>query len=58
MREEIVGKVDCFRNSWHFDFDFLVFKVLSIIRTLTWPVNKYVSRQGRGIHRRNESTVC
>ena len=32
-------------------------KVLFSICTLNWPVNNYVSRQGKGINRRNESTI-
>ena len=39
-------------------FSFLV-KVIKVpfpICTLTWGVNNYVSRQGRGIHRRNQNT--
>ena len=39
-----------------FDFDVIMYKVLFPICTLTWRVNKYVSRQGEGINRRNEST--
>ena len=31
-------------------------KVLLPVCTLTWPVNNYVSRQGKGTNRRNEST--
>ena len=33
----------------------LMYNVLFPICTLTWRVNKYVSRQGEGIKRRNES---
>ena len=31
-------------------------KILFTICSLTWRVNNYVSRQGKGINRRNEST--
>ena len=39
-------------------FPFLVdmFELLFSISTLTWRVNNYVSRQEKGINRRNEST--
>ena len=32
-------------------------KVLLPVCTLTWPVNNYVSRQGKGINKRNENTI-
>ena len=32
-------------------------EVLFHICTLTWSVNNYVSRQGKGINRRNENTI-
>ena len=35
----------------------MVIKVLFPICILTWRVNNYVSLQGRGLNRRNESTV-
>ena len=44
------------RQSRHSDFDVSIMKVLFAICTLTWRVNNYVSRQGEGINRRNEST--
>ena len=44
------------RQSRHFDFDVVVCKLIFPICTLTWRVNLYVSRQGKGITRRNEST--
>ena len=40
----------------HFDFDVVIYKVIFPICTLTWHVNNYVSRQGKGINRRIEST--
>ena len=43
-------------QSGHFDFDVVVYKVLSPICTLAWRVNNYVSHQGKCINRRNEST--
>ena len=33
------------RQSWHFDFDVVIYTVLLPICTLTWRVNNYVSRQ-------------
>ena len=44
------------RQSRHSDFDVLIMMVLFPICNLTWRVNNYVSRQGVGINRRNEST--
>ena len=54
------------RNGWKgvyfplelasFDFIVNMIKVLFPIGTLTWLVNNYVSRQGKGINRINEST--
>ena len=44
------------RQSQHFDFDVVVCKVLFPIFILTWRVINYVSRPGKGIDRRNEST--
>ena len=43
-------------QSGHFHFDVVVYKVLFPICTLTWRVNIYVSHQGKGKNRRNEST--
>ena len=42
------------RLSRHFFFVYNKFKVVSTICTLTWRVNNYVSRQGKGIRRRNK----
>ena len=39
-----------------FYFDIVIYKVLFPICTLTWRVHNYVSRQGKGIIRRNEKT--
>ena len=41
-------------QSWHFDFDVVVYKVLFSICTLTWRVKNYVSRRRKGKKRRNE----
>ena len=55
-REEMDGKV-FFRQSWHFIFVVNVIEALFPIYTLTWRVNNYVSRQGKGIIRRNDNTI-
>ena len=39
------------RQIRHFDFDVEICKVLFLFCTLTWRVNFYVSRQGKGINR-------
>ena len=44
------------RQSRHSVFDVSTMLVLFPICTLIWRVNIYVSRQGEGINRRNEST--
>ena len=57
MREEMDGKVIISRHSRHFFIVNSTFKVLLPICTSTWRLNSYVSRQGKGINRRNESTI-
>ena len=44
------------RQTRHFDFDVVIYKVLFPISTLTWRVNNYVSHQGKDINSRNENT--
>ena len=44
------------RQSRYFDYDAVVCKVLFPICKLTWRVNIYVSRQGKAINRKNETT--
>ena len=56
MREEMDGKVFISRQSWHFLFIVKIIKALFPICTLIWRVDNYVSRQGRALNRRNEST--
>ena len=51
------GKVFFSRQSRHFPFVGNMIKVLSSICTLTWRENNYLSRQGKGLNRRNESTI-
>ena len=56
VREDMNGKVYISRQSRH-SFVNNMIKLLFPICTLTWPVNNYVSRQGKGINRRKESTI-
>ena len=56
VKEEMEGKLFISRQSRHISFVFIMIKVLSLLCTFTWRVNNYVSRQGKGINRRNEST--
>ena len=44
------------RRSRNIDFDLVISRLLFPICTLTWRVNNYVSRQGKCINRRKEST--
>ena len=55
VQEEMDGEVFISRQSRHFSFINNMVKVLFPICTLIWRVNKYDSRQGKGINRRNES---
>ena len=57
MKEEMDGKVFISRQSWHFSFIDNINKVIFPICTLNWRVNIYVSRQGKSINKRNESTI-
>ena len=56
LTEGMDGKLLISRLSRHFCFDACIMKVLFPICTLTWRVNNCVSRQGKGINRKNEST--
>ena len=58
VKEEMEGKLFISRQSRHIFFVNIMIKVLyfSLLRTFTWRVNIYVSRQGKGKNRRNEST--
>ena len=56
LKEETDGKVFTSRQSRHFCFVINMIKVFFPICTLTLLVNNFVSRQGKGINRRNEST--
>ena len=57
LKEEMDGEVLFSRQSRHFSFTDKMVKVLFSISTLSWRVNNYVSRQGKGSNRRNESTI-
>ena len=56
MKEEVDGEVFISRQSRHFLFIGNMIKVIFPICTLNWRVNSSVSRQGKGISRRNDST--
>ena len=56
MKEEMDGEVFISRQSRHFSFMDNMIEVFFPNWTLNWRVNDYVSRQGKGINRRNEST--
>ena len=57
VEEEWGGEVFNSRQSRHFSFIYNIIKVLSPICTLIWRINNYVSRQGKGINKRNESAI-
>ena len=57
MKGRMDGKVFISRESQHFLFVNCMIEVLFRICISTWRVNTYVSRQGKSIKRRNESTV-
>ena len=40
-----------FHETWHFNHNFFIMKVLSHISTLTWRVNNYICRHGKGVSR-------
>ena len=56
MKKEMDGEVFISRQSWQFFFIDFLMKVFFPICILNWCVNNYVSRQGKCINRRNEST--
>ena len=57
MKEEIDGEVFIYRQSRHFSFVDNMIKVLFPIRTLNGRVINYVSRQGKAVNKKNESTT-
>ena len=57
MNEEMNGEVFFVRQSRPFSFIDIMNKVLFPICTLNWLVNIYLSRQVKGINRRNASTT-
>ena len=56
IREEMDGKGAYFPPESEIPLWFLLLQVFFPICTLTWRVNIYVSRQGKGINKRNEIT--
>ena len=56
MKGKMDGKMFIYRQSRHFSFIDNMIKVLFPICTLNCRVNNYVSRQRKGINRRNERT--
>ena len=57
MKEKTDGQVFISRQSCRFAFLNNMIEVLFPICTLNWRSNNNVSRQGKGINRRNESTI-
>ena len=57
MKEEMDGEMFISRQSWHFSFIDNMTKVLFPNCILNWRVRNCVSRQGKGINTRNESTI-
>ena len=55
--DERNGEVFYSRPSRHFSLIDNTIGVLFLIFTFNWRVNNYVSRQGKGINRRNESII-
>ena len=51
------GEVFFSQHSWYFSIIDKMIKVLFPICTLSWRVNIYVSRQGKGMKRRNERVI-
>ena len=56
MREGMNGVVFFCHQNWHFYFLNPTMKVFFLICALTWCVNNFICRQGKGIQRRNENT--
>ena len=57
VEEEMDGRMFVSRQSRHFSFMNNMNRVLLLICTSNWRVDFYVSRQGKDINRRNESTI-
>ena len=57
MKGEMDGEVFIFHQSFFFSVVNSMVKVLFPVCTLTWRVNNYVSRQGKVMNWRNESTI-
>ena len=50
------GNVFIYRQSRHFFFIHDIVKVLFLIFSFTWRVNRFVSRQEKGIKKKNKGT--
>ena len=57
VKEEMDGEMFISRQRWNFSFIDNMIKVLFPICTLNWRVNIYVSCQGKGVNKKNESTT-
>ena len=57
LKEEMNGEVFFSHQSQHFSCIDNIIKVLFPICTLNWRISNIVSRQGKDINRRNESTI-
>ena len=57
MKEQMNGKVFISCQSRHFSSVFNMIKVLFHIFTSNWSVSNYVSRQGKGMNKKNEITI-
>ena len=57
MKEAMDRELFISRQSQRFSFVNEMIKVFFPIYTLNWRANNYVSRQGKGISRRNETTI-
>ena len=57
MEEKMDGEMFISHLSRKFSFIDKKIRVILTTCTLSWLVNNYVSRQGKGIYKRNESTI-
>ena len=57
LKKEMDGEVFISRQSRHFLFINNMIKVFCPVCTSNWRVSNYISRQAKGINRRNESTI-
>ena len=57
LAQEMDGEEFISLQCRHFSFTDKMVKVLFSISTLSWRVNNYVSRQGKGSNRRKDNTI-